>query len=201
MKPIYIPPYTDQIEQGTARMIRSVWSIAFTAAVCCAPVGQAFAAEPMAMATKAAACAPPAVLPADLAGWGAAHRPLKAAVKPAATGKALLAQGVAFDTVLAPTPKVAYAIEPGKTGGSVSFGGLFAFDVAAAGRYRIAQNGPSWVDVIVDGKAVPSAAHGHGPECSGVTKMVEYDLPAGHHLLQIAANGTQALTVMVAPVR
>jgi hypothetical protein len=31
--------------------------------------------------------------------------------------------------------------------------------------------------------------------------MVEYDLPAGRHLLQIAANGEPGLTVMVAPVR
>lgn len=148
-----------------------------------------------------AACTAPAALPADLAGWSAAHRPLKAAVKAGGVGKALLVPGMAFDAVLAPTSKVQYAIEPGKPGGSVSFGGLFAFDIAEPGRYRVAQNGRSWVDVIVAGKAVASAAHGHGPECSGVTKMVEYDLPAGRHLLQIAANGEAALTVMVAAVR
>lgn len=162
--------------------------------------GAAQAAEGMGMADHAA-CAAPAALPADLEGWSAAHRPLKAAVKAGGAAKALLVPGVAFDVALAPTARVEYAIEPGKPGGSVSFGGLFAFDIARAGRYRVAQNGRSWVDVIVAGKTLDSAAHGHGPDCSGVTKMVEYDLPAGRHLLQIAANGEAALTVMVAPVR
>lgn len=177
-------------------MNRIFWAIGIASAALAG--GQALAAEPMATHAQ---CSAPAVLPADLAGWSVAHRPLKAAVKLAGTGKALLVQGAAFDAALAPTPKVAYVIEPGKPGGSVSFGGLFAFDIAEAGRYRVAQNGRSWVDVIVDGKAATSVAHGHGPECSGVTKMVEYDLPAGRHLLQVAANGDAALTVMVAPVR
>lgn len=169
-----------------------------------AATGSAHAAQPMAGPMTGhdhAACSAPAAVPADLAGWSAAHRSVKAAVKAGGAAKALLEQGVAVDAALAPTPKVAYAIEPGKPGGSVSYGGLFAFDVAAAGRYRVAQSGRSWVDVIVDGKAVPSVAHGHGPDCSGIAKMVEYDLPAGRHLLQIAANGEQALAVMVAPVR
>ncbi|WP_285017919.1 homogentisate 1,2-dioxygenase [Novosphingobium sp. fls2-241-R2A-195] len=165
-----------------------------------ATTGSAQAAEPMSGHDQAA-CTAPAAVPADLAGWSAAHRSMKAAIKVDAASRALLKQGVAADAALVPTPKVAYAIEPGKPGGSVSFGGLFAFDVATAGRYRVAQSGRSWVDVIVDGKAVPSVAHGHGPDCSGIAKTVEYDLPAGRHLLQIAANGEQALTVMVAPVR
>ncbi|WP_404480772.1 hypothetical protein [Novosphingobium sp. BL-52-GroH] len=185
-------------------MIRTPVAIFLAGVAMAWTAGTASAAQ--AMANQAggqdhAACTAPAVLPADLAGWGAAHRPLKAAVKPAAAGKALLVQGVAFDATLAPTPEVGYAIEPGKPGGSVSYGGLFVFDVAEAGRYRVAQNGRSWVDVIVGGKALASVAHGHGPECSGVAKMVEYDLPAGRHLLQIAANGERALTVMVARVR
>jgi hypothetical protein len=161
-------------------------------------VGCALAADTEA---PPAACTAPGALPAGLSGWAAPHRPLKAAVKAGGAGKALLAPGVAFDATLAVTPRVEYPVEPGKPGGSVSFGGLFAFDVAEAGRYRVAQNGRSWVDVLVAGKAVPSVSHGHGPECSGVTKMVEYDLPAGRHLLQIAANGEAALTLMVAPVR
>lgn len=160
----------------------------------------AHAAEPMARHT-ATACTVLAAIPADLAGWGASHRPLKAAAKAGRVGKAVMMQGTAVEVTLMPTPKVTYPIEPGKPGGSVSYGGLLAFDVAQAGRYRVAQSGRSWVDVIVDGKAATSVAHGHGPDCSGIAKMVEYDLPAGRHLLQIAANGEPALTVMVTPVR
>lgn len=181
-------------------MIRPMATLFLAGAAMALAAGPAGAQEAMAE-HEHSACTAPASLPADLAGWAAPHRPLKAAVKASGAGKAMLALGTAFDATLAATPKVEYVLEPGKPGGSVSFGGLFAFDVAQAGRYRVAQNGRSWVDVIVDGKAVTSAAHGHGPECSGVTKMVEYDLSAGRHLLQIAANGEAALTVMVAPVQ
>jgi hypothetical protein len=183
-------------------MIRTLGALFLvTAAIAVPLVGGGASAQDAMAGHERATCAAPAPLPADLAGWSVAHRPLKAAVKTSGTAKALLVQGTAFDATLAPTPKVEYVLEPGKPGGSVSYGGLFAFDVAQAGRYRVAQSGRSWVDVIVGGKAVTSAAHGHGPECSGVTKMVEYDLPAGRHLLQIAANGEAALTVMVAPVQ
>ncbi|MEE4451184.1 hypothetical protein [Novosphingobium resinovorum] len=176
------------------------------AMVLCAAVlaGPVVAAEPEgrgAMGPNPAACTTPSAIPTDLAGWSAAHRAIKAAAKSSAVGKALLVQGVAADVALVPTPKVAYVAEPGKPGGSVSYGGLLAFDVAEAGRYRVAQSGRSWVDVIVDGKPSPSVAHGHGPDCSGIAKMVDYDLPAGRHLLQVAANGEAALTVMVSAVR
>lgn len=183
-------------------MIRPMTAVFLAGAAMALPMAATPASAQEAMAGhEHAACTAPAPLPAELAGWGTPHRPLKAAVKSSGAAKALLVQGTAFDTTLVRTPEVEYVLEPGKPGGSVSFGGLFAFDVAQAGRYRVAQDGRSWVDVIVDGKAVTSAAHGHGPECSGVTKMVEYDLPAGRHLLQIAANGEAALTVMVAAVQ
>lgn len=33
--------------------------------------------------------------------------------------------------------------------------------------------------------AQPAAAHGHGPACSGIRKMVEYDVTPGRYLVQI----------------
>lgn len=159
--------------------------------------GGAHAAEPVARP----ACAAPATIPSDLLGWQAPHRRLKAATRADDAGKALLATGTAADVTLAPTTGVAYAVAPGKPGGPVTYGGLLAFKVSKAGRYRVVQNARSWVDVIVAGKVATSVGHGHGPECSGITKMVEYDLAAGRYLLQIAGSGKQAVAVMVSPVR
>jgi hypothetical protein len=147
---------------------------------------------------QGAACAAPGALPAPLAGWAAPHAALKAAAKPSATKEALLTAGKAVDATLLPTPSVKYSVAPGKPGGTVSFGGLFAFDAPEAGTYRVAINNRSWIDVIEDGAAVQSAAHGHGPDCSGITKMVDYSLKPGRHILQIAANGEPALSIMVA---
>ncbi|MGF7153343.1 hypothetical protein [Novosphingobium gossypii] len=148
------------------------------------------------------ACTTAAAIPADLTGWSAAHGKAMAAAKVGAiASKALLVQGVAAEVTLLPASRVVYTVEPRKPAKGDNYGGLLAFDVARPGRYRIAQSGRSWVEVIVDGEAVASVGHGHGPDCSGIAKMVDYDLPVGRHFLQIAGNGEARVTVMVAPVR
>ena len=73
-----------------------------------------------------------------------------------------------------------------------------AFVAPAAGRYRIGAGAGVWLDVIEGGKPVPSAAHGHGPACGPVRKIVDFDLKPGRHLLQISSAATPAVAVMVA---
>lgn len=144
-----------------------------------------------------AACAAPEELSASLAGWRETA-PLTAAGDRKALKKAPLALGKAAEVALLQTPKVAYPVRPAKPGGTVSYGGLLRFSVAEEGVYRVALGAAPWVDVVKDGVALPSVAHGHGPECSGIRKMVDYQLTQGDYVLQIAANGTETVTVMVA---
>lgn len=145
----------------------------------------------------APACTAPVVLPPALAGWAQPHKAVKAAARPGAVKQAALAIGVAADAVLVPTPSISFALDPEKPGGSVSHGGLFAFTLAEAGTYRIALGSGAWIDVITDGKADGSTAHGRGPDCSGIRKMVDYALTAGPHVLQASANGSPSLSLMV----
>lgn len=142
-------------------------------------------------------CDGPVQLPPELAGWGVDHVLVTAAANPAAPDAPSLPIGQAVKATLRPTPDIAYAARPEKPGGSVSKGGLFLFDVADAGRYRVALGSAAWIDVIEAGKSTVSIAHGRGPACSSIRKMVDYDLKPGRHLLQISANGTETLTLMV----
>jgi hypothetical protein len=142
-------------------------------------------------------CIQAGTLPAELAGWGKPHATLTAAAKPADLKTAELTLGTAADAKLQPTPMIKFTIDPSKPGGSVSHGGLFSFTVLAAGTYRVALGSGAWIDVIEDKKAAVSTAHGHGPDCTGVRKMVDYDLKAGRHILQVSANGSPDLTLMV----
>ncbi len=151
------------------------------------------------MAHDSPSCAAPAELPPSLASWrnpiamqGAADR--KEAVR------ATLVPGQAVTMALLPTPKVAYPLRPEKPGGTVSYGGLASFTVKQAGVWRVALGSGAWVDVVKDGKASTSIAHGHGPDCSGVRKMVDYQLQPGRYTLQIAANGEDRLSVLVTPL-
>jgi hypothetical protein len=98
------------------------------------------------------------------------------------------------------TPDVRYPLRPEKPGGSVSYGGLVQIDVREAGAYRVVLDSAAWIDLVRDEQAVKSTAHGHGPHCTGIRKMVDYPLTPGRYTLQISANGQPQMTVLVARV-
>jgi hypothetical protein len=139
----------------------------------------------------------PAALPAGMEGW---NRPAQAKAGASAANATSLAIGRAVTATLLPTSKVTYAVRPEKPGGSVSSGGVFAFTAEAPGRYRVALGTGAWVDVLSGTTPAVSVAHGHGPACSTVRKMVDFDLQPGRYLLQVAGNGTPTLPLMVARV-
>ena len=146
---------------------------------------------------QAPACAAvPAPLPTELASWPD-RAPLDAARRADRIGEATLTVGKAVDAVLARTADVKYVLRPEKPGGSVSYGGLFAFTAEQTGTFRVALGSGAWIDVVKDGKAVESTAHGHGPDCTGVRKMVDFPLEPGSYILQIAANGQAQLPLLV----
>lgn len=140
-----------------------------------------------------------ASLPAELAAWTNCSA-VKAGSDPAALDMARIDPGHAIDAGLAPTPEVHYAVRPEKPGGSVSFGGLYALKVEQPGTYRIALGSAAWIDLMRDGKAISSSAHGHGPDCSGIRKMVDFALAPGTYVLQISANASSTMPLLVARV-
>lgn len=140
--------------------------------------------------TPAAACAAmDASLPAEFGGWGV-RTPLGA--------EAALAPGKAVEARLRPTPQVRYPVTPEKPGGTASHGGVLDLDIDWAGTYAVALGAGAWIDVIEDGKAVASTAHGHGPACSTIRKVVDFPLKAGRHVVQISGATTETLPVLVA---
>lgn len=76
-----------------------------------------------------------------------------------------------------------------------------ALRIGEPGRYGIAADGKLWIDVIAGGAAAPSVEHGHGPACSGIRKIVWFDLAAGTHQLALskAASARVRLLVVRAP--
>ncbi|WP_420139417.1 hypothetical protein [Sphingomonas sp.] len=121
---------------------------------------------------------------AGFEGWGRAGG-TALAVDRAAALKLEPAGNVRFDPPLTRKPK------------PNSYGGYFPLTVAKAGRYRIALSDRAWVDAVNHGKRLKSTAHMHGPACSGIAKIVAFDLPAGRSWLQISENGTSAISAMV----
>jgi hypothetical protein len=78
-----------------------------------------------------------------------------------------------------------YAIAPERKPDVDKFGGMIPIDVKKAGRLTVALSAGAWIDLVRDGAVVTSATHGHGPSCTGIRKMVEFDVTPGRYLLQI----------------
>jgi len=140
-----------------------------------------------------------AVLPPELAAWSSAI-PKKAARDAKTIAAAELTPGQAVTAALVQTVDLHYVVRPEKPAGSVSYGGLFRFGVKEAGTYRVALGSGAWIDVLMGKTALVSIAHGHGPECSDIRKMVDFSLKPGRYVLQIAANGSDSLPLLVTRV-
>lgn len=139
-------------------------------------------------------------LPPELAGWSKSIS-RTAATTAGTAARASLPLGQAAQLRLTPTPGVRFAIRPEKSGPPASNGGLASFTVTRPGIYRVTLGSGAWVDVVRDGKASASIAHGHGPACSSIRKMVDFRLMPGRYLLQVAGNADPVIPVMVAALR
>jgi hypothetical protein len=145
---------------------------------------------------EAPKCLEQAAPPAELAPW-TTPRPLTAATAADEAAKAEIKIGTAATVTLFQTPEIKYAARPSKPGGSAAYGGVMRIVVAEAGTYRIAIGNASWVDVVRNGHKFSSVSHGHGPDCSGIRKMVDYALQPGEYVVQLAAGADAQTGVLV----
>lgn len=163
-------------------------------------------AAPASAADPVPACAAVAPPPAALAGWS---QPVpRTAGSDAATAPAV-ALGQAVTLALRPDTAVAYPVAPRRTAAG-THGGLVTLTVVRAGTYRIALDGPGWIEVASAGSGtgsdsalatgIASSAHAHGPACSGIRKMVDFALVPGAYLVAVAGSPTPGVRLMVAPL-
>jgi hypothetical protein len=85
----------------------------------------------------------------------------------------------------------------GSTGTGVALGSSFvlpaanggataSIPIARGGRYRIALDQPGWIDVMRGEQVIESVAHGHGPRCSSIRKIVDFNLQPGTYTLRLS---------------
>lgn len=156
----------------------------------------AFAGALAAQTVASVACSAPVIPTGELGPWNTPAT-LSAAASEGSASRSRLFIGQAVRLTLLSTPEVRYPLRPEKPGGSGSYGGLVRIDVSEPGTYRVVLGSAAWIDLVGGGKAVISTAHGHGPDCSGIRKIVDFPLTAGRYTLQIAANSEPQTTVLI----
>ena len=136
------------------------------------------------LAQSAPTCpAVPPALPADLAGWRASGADL-ASMK-AVTVKTMDPATVRLADV--PPPK-----QPGRMA-------LATFRVKTAGTYGIALGTKGGIDLYRVGNrtALTSTAHGHGPDCSGIRKIVRFALTPGEYRVMVSELEAPEIKLML----
>jgi hypothetical protein len=133
-------------------------------------------------------------LPPELAGWSQ-QVPVSAGVKPGEG--ATISVGQAAIVSLHPAKHLALAPTPKAADGN---GGTLSLPITTAGTYRVALGGNAWVDVVQHGKALTSAAHAHGPKCTGVGKIVSFRLAPGNYTIQLSGSDSANMTLLVGKV-
>jgi hypothetical protein len=150
-----------------------------------------------AQAARRACPAQDASLPPQFAGWTARAASTSAA-KAGDLREASLAVGKAVTATLHPTGEMAYVAEPEKADGPPGYGGMFNLTIDQPGTYTVALGSGPWVDVVETGKSLDSTAHGHGPDCSTIHKVVAFSLRPGRYVVQVVANADPTLAIMIA---
>lgn len=131
-------------------------------------------------------------LPAELSGWSQ-QAPVAAGIT--AGGGANVVPGQAVLVSLHPANLLTLRPAPKAV---TANGGTLTLTIDAPGTYRVALGGKAWIDLVRDGKALSSAAHGHGPKCTGVRKMVDFALTAGRYTIQLSGSEASSMALMVA---
>jgi hypothetical protein len=105
--------------------------------------------------------------------------------------------GRAVRVPLTHDPKL--GIKPEKMPAPGTHGRAFRLNVTQAGRYRVAVDAPIWIELARSGQVrVASVAHGHAPPCSGVRKMVDFDLSTGSYTVQLSGAAKPVATLLIA---
>jgi len=112
-----------------------------------------------------------------------------------------LAPGREATLALKPAAKVQFKPALARPPKGGTFGGFFPLDIAKGGHYRIALSNGAWADLVQKGERVKLAGHGHAPACSGIAKLVDYDLKPGRYWLQLSDAKEPSIGVMLSSPR
>lgn len=118
----------------------------------------------------------------------------------------------AGDTLPAwPTGAIAVALRPGrdaeyampperKPKAETWYGGIVRLPAPSKpGLYQIALSDEAWIDVVQDGRSLPSVSHSGRTDCPGLRKVVRFELSAGPVVLQLSGVAAGTINVVAGP--
>jgi hypothetical protein len=146
--------------------------------------------------------------PCDGFAWNVSHEravfatPAVAVTAATSAGPApTLALDKLYDIALTPQGKVNFALAPEKkTLADGAYAGLVTLHIPAAGKYRVSMSEGFWIDLIADGRFLPTDDFTGSHGCRAPRKIVQFVLPAGDLTLQFSNTNTASVQATVTAV-
>ncbi len=98
---------------------------------------------------------------------------------------------------LSPQGSLAYPIQPAPPHAPANFGAILSIDIDEPGRYHVAIGAPGRVDISRDGQPIVSLGQQDGAPGSGIARVLDFDLPAGHYSVALSGMTAGAVSVSV----
>lgn len=139
---------------------------------------------------------------ADARSCGTLDQALPVELQPwqtAVTAGPSLTPGTTVNLTLRPIAEIEAATPPHPARQGATTGGRIELEIAAAGTYGVALGNAGWIDVVRNGQALESTAHGHGPACSTIRKIVNFNLTPGRYTIQISGTDASVVRLLVLP--
>ncbi|WP_206335764.1 hypothetical protein [Rhizorhabdus phycosphaerae] len=96
-----------------------------------------------------------------------------------------------------PQRELVYPVAPPLTQAPANRGALLAVDIDEPGRYRLSLDADAWIDVLLDGRALPVAAHDAPRAGSNERKALLFDLAPGPHGIALSGLSVPAVDVRI----
>jgi hypothetical protein len=134
----------------------------------------------------------------ELAMFG--HQPVALTAGKDAAAAPMLVPDQLYELTLTPQADVGFAHPPSKRAlNDGAYAGLARVRIITPGIYRVAIDGPFWIDVLSHGTVLPSGDFAGAHGCTTLAKLVEFRMPAGELLLQLSGAGQAQVRVAVTP--
>lgn len=100
-----------------------------------------------------------------------------------ATSARMIEVGRLYEVRLQSQKQVRYVAQPERKPDPTQTGGMLRIMVPEGGDYRVSVDARSWVDAVFAGVALATDDFRSDRQCSGPTKMVTFNVPAGAELV------------------
>ncbi len=132
--------------------------------------------------------APP---PARLSGWSNHF------VKPGMVhSRELFRSDLANLVPLKPHERISYPVTPSILKPKL-YGGVYPLNITAADTYGVALGASGWVDVVQNGQIIHSVAGEAGPKCTGIHKIIYFNLQPGAYTVEISNSRIRQVRMLL----